>query len=117
MKRRVRFVSLVVLASVLASGCSARQENEKRLRKDLAMMRGAIDGYTVDKEQAPQSLQDLVNEGYLKEIPTDPITGRKDRVPEFSDTVLTPDQMTTGIADVHSNSTQLSGNGTAYNEW
>jgi general secretion pathway protein G len=81
------------------------------------MMRQAIDGYTVDKERAPQSLQDLVSGHYLKEIPTDPITGKKDWVPEFSDTVLTPDQTMTGIADVHSNSTQMSSNGTAYNDW
>jgi len=81
------------------------------------MMRGAIDGYTVDKEQAPQSLQDLVNEGYFKEIPTDPFTQRKDWVPEFGDTVLTPDQTTTGITDVHSNSTQVSSGGTAYDTW
>ena len=78
MKRRVRFVSLIVLACGLASGCSARRDREATLRRDLAMMRGAIDGYTLDKEQAPQSLQDLVNEHYLKEIPTDPFTRKKD---------------------------------------
>lgn len=81
------------------------------------MMRGAIDGYTVDKEQAPQSLQDLVNEGYLKEIPTDPFTQKKDWVPEFTDTVLTINQTTTGIGDVHSNSSQVGSNGIAYNDW
>jgi general secretion pathway protein G len=81
------------------------------------MMRQAIDRYTLDKEQAPQSLQDLVNGHYLKEIPTDPFTHKKDWVPYFSDTVMTPDQMTTGIADLHSNSTQLGSDGTAYSDW
>lgn len=116
MKRRVRFIAAIVLASALG-GCSVQQENEKQLRKDLAMMRGAIDGYTLDKEQAPQSLQDLVNEHYLSEIPTDPFTRKKDWVPEFTDIVLNENQTTTGIGDVHSNSTQVGSNGIAYNDW
>jgi general secretion pathway protein G len=80
-------------------------------------MRQAIDQYTLDKQQAPQSLQDFVNGHYLKEIPTDPFTLKKDWVPYFSDIVLTPDQTTTGIEDVHSNSTQMGSNGSAYNAW
>jgi general secretion pathway protein G len=116
MKRRVQFIAARVLASALG-GCSARQENENRLIKDLAMMRGAIERYTLDKEQAPQSLQDLVNEHYLKEIPTDPFTRKNDWVPEFTDTVLTVNQTMTGIGDVHSNSTQVGSNGIAYNDW
>ena len=47
------------------------------------MKRYAIDEYTLSKQQAPQSLQDLVNEHYLKEIPTDPFTQKKDWVPQF----------------------------------
>jgi general secretion pathway protein G len=117
MKRRVRFVSVLVLASALGTGCSARREQEATLRQDLRMMRQAIDKYTLEKKEAPQSLQDLVSGHYLKEIPTDPFTQKKDWVPEFSDTVLTIDQTTTGIADVHSNSTQVSSDGTPYNTW
>jgi len=117
MRRRVRFVSLIVLAFALASGCLARREREATLKQDLLVMRHAIDQYTLYKQQAPQSLQDLVNGHYLKEIPTDPFTLKKDWVPFFSDTVLSPDQMTTGIGDVHSNSTQVGSNGSAYNIW
>jgi len=61
------------------------------------MMRQAIDTYTLNKEQAPQSLQDLVNGHYLKEIPTDPLTGKKDWVPQFDDVVLSPEQSSTGM--------------------
>ena len=95
MRRRVRFVSLTVLAFALASGCLARREREATLIQDLRVMRQAIDQYTLDKQQAAQSLQDLVNGHYLKEIPTDPFTLKKDWVPYFSDIVLTPDQTTT----------------------
>ncbi len=117
MKYRVRFTSLMVLATVLACGCSARPEREATLKNHLQMIRMAIDNYTLDKQQAPQSLQDLVNARYLKEIPTDPFTHKKDWVLLFDDIVLNPDQKSTGIADVHSNSTQADSNGTAYNTW
>lgn len=81
------------------------------------MMRNALDNYTLDKKQAPQSLKDLVNGHYLKEIPSDPFTRKKDWVPRFDDVVLSENRTVTGIVDVHSNSTQLASNGTPYNEW
>src|SRR5882672_1989640 len=117
MKRRVRFVPLLVLASALASGCSARREREATLRLDLQMMRHAIDKYTLEKEQAPQSLQDLVNGHFLKEIPTDPFTGKKDWVPQFDDVVLSPEQSSTGMVDIHSTSGDVGSNGVAYSKW
>ena len=70
----VRVVSLIVLACDLAGGCSAQREREATLRQNLVTMRQAIDNYTLGKKRVPQSLQDLVNEHYLKEIPTDPFT-------------------------------------------
>jgi general secretion pathway protein G len=117
MKRRVRFVSLLVLASGLASACSAQRELEATLKRDLLMMRDAIDNYTLDKKQAPQSRQDLVDGHHLREIPADPFTRKKDWVPQFDSVVLSPTQTSTGIVDVHSNSTQVGGNGAPYNEW
>jgi len=81
------------------------------------MMRQAIDKYTLDKEQAPQSLRALVNGHYLKEIPTDPFTRKKDWVPQFDIIVLSPEQSSTGMVDVHSASSQVDSNGIPYNEW
>jgi general secretion pathway protein G len=81
------------------------------------MMRQAIDKYTLDKEQAPQSLHDLVNRHYLKEIPTDPFTRKKDWVPQFDDVVLGPEQSSTGMVDVHSASSRFDSSGIPYNEW
>ncbi len=51
---------------------------ESALKQDLTTLRSAIDQYTLDKEKAPQSLDDLVQAGYLREIPKDPITGKAD---------------------------------------
>ena len=118
MKRQLRpFVLGLILVSVFANGCSKRREREATLKQDLIMMRQAIDQYTLEKQQAPRSLQDLVNGHYLKEIPTDPFTLKKDWVPQFDSVVLSVEQTSSGIADVHSNSTQKASNGTSYNEW
>ena len=80
------------------------------------MMRNAIDEYTLE-QRAPQSLQDLVDGHYLKEIPTDPFAQKKDWIPQFGSMVLSPDQTGTGIVDVHSAAHGVSSDGTAYNEW
>jgi general secretion pathway protein G len=80
-------------------------------------MRQAIDAYTLEKQQPPQSMQDLIKGHYLKEIPTDPFTWKKDWAPYFGDTVLGPEQKAIGIADVHSASDQVGTDGTAYKEW
>jgi general secretion pathway protein G len=92
--------------------------HEAVLHQDLQAMRQAIDNYTLDKEAAPQSLEDLQTAGYLRSVPTDPITQAKDWRPEFKDVVLSPDQSTTGITDVHSNSDLISPfEGTPYSSW
>lgn len=111
------FACLIVLVSSVAIGCSARREREATLKNDLRMMRSAIDQYTLDKQQPPQSLQDLVKGHYLKEIPTDPFTGKKDWVPQFDDAVLSPDKTVPGMVDVHSSSPQMASDRTPYNEW
>jgi general secretion pathway protein G len=90
---------------------------ESVLKQDLMEMRKAIDNYTLDKEAAPQSLDDLVPQ-YLRAVPTDPITNQKDWVPVFEDVVLSPDQATSGITDVHSASSAVSPfENTPYNTW
>jgi general secretion pathway protein G len=91
---------------------------EAVLREDLYSMRNAIDQYTQDKDKAPQSLDDLVSSGYLHAIPKDPITGAADTwQPVNEDTIANPDQTETGITDVHSGSTAVGSDGTAYNTW
>ncbi len=92
--------------------------HETVLHQDLQAMRQAIDNYTLDKEAAPQSLEDLESAGYLRSVPTDPITHARDWRLEFKDVVLSPDQNTTGVTDVHSNSEAISPfEGTPYSSW
>jgi general secretion pathway protein G len=116
-------VSIIMILIGIAAGMyqrSVAKAKEATLRSDLSVMRQAIDHYTLDKEAAPQALEDLINpqSQYLREIPIDPMTSSKDWHVDFGDTVLSPDQSTTGIVDVHSNSNKNSSfDGTAYNTW
>src|SRR5215472_591157 len=96
----------VLLAVAIPSYVGAvRQAREAVLKEDLHVMRSAIDSYTADKQKAPQSLDDLVTDGYLKEIPIDPMTRAKDTwQTSTSDTLSSVDQTDPGINDVHSGS-------------
>jgi general secretion pathway protein G len=97
---------------------SIRAANEAVLKADLHVMRTAIDSYTVDKQKAPQSLDDLVQAGYLKTMPVDPMTKRSDTwMPVQQDTLMSLDQTESGIDDVHSGSQQSASDGTSYSTW
>jgi general secretion pathway protein G len=97
---------------------SVRIAKEAVLREDLHVMRQAIDSYTVDKEKAPQTLDDLVQGGYLKDIPVDPMTSRTDTwITSQSDTLTDINETQGGIDDVHSGAQALASDGTSYNTW
>jgi general secretion pathway protein G len=118
--------SQVALLALLLSGLfvlfiqgSTYRKSIKRARaavsrQDLAVMRQAIKNYTADKERPPQSLQDLLDEHYLRMIPTDPLTGKKDWVPHFGTVVVGPGKTTFGVDDVHSST---NGEGMRNNDW
>ena len=113
-------ITIILILIGIASGMyikSVQHAREAALHSDLRTMRDAIDNYTMDKQQAPQSLEDLVEGHYLREVPTDPITRQKDWVLHFGDTVLTPEQSTVGLDDVHAGTDQMSSEGTAYSTW
>ena len=98
---------------------SVRRARESVLRQDLYDMRKLISEYTLDKQKAPQSLEDLQQANYLK-IPKDPMTNQPDWQTEQCDdsTIMSPEEQDTGgICDVHSSSTQVGSDGTAYNTW
>jgi general secretion pathway protein G len=91
---------------------------ETVLKDNLREMRRVIDQYTADKQKAPQSLQDLVDAGYFRQLPNDPITNSNSTWETVADTAVTsPDQTEAGIIDVHSGSTAISSEGTLYNTW
>ena len=97
---------------------AVRSAREAVLKEDLRVMRSAIDSYTMDKQKAPQSLDDLVQDGYLKAIPEDPMTKSRDTwVTDVSDSLHTLDQTDPGIDDVHSGSQDTGTDGQAYSTW
>ena len=97
---------------------SIARAREAVLRQNLFTMRSVIDQYSMDKQKAPQSLDDLVQAGYLKQIPTDPMTNSKDTWQTVQEDVLVSvDQNQPGITDVHSGSEANGSDGTAYNTW
>ena len=91
---------------------------ETVLKDNLREIRRVIDQYTADKKKAPQSLQDLVDAGYFRELPEDPITGSNATWEVAMDTsVSSPEQTGSGVVDLHSGSTAISSEGTPYNTW
>ena len=97
---------------------SVHRAREAVLHSDLRILREAIDQYTLDKQAAPLSLDDLVSAQYLRIVPIDPITKGKDWNVTMEDVVLSPEQTSTGITDVHSSSPLISPfENTPYNSW
>jgi general secretion pathway protein G len=97
---------------------SVQRAREATLKQDLQAMRQSIDNYTLDKQAAPQSLDDLVQAGYLRMVPKDPMTSTADWDLQFDSVVLSPEQSGTGLIDVHSHSGATSPfEGTTYNQW
>jgi general secretion pathway protein G len=110
-------MSILIGMAAIAYDKTVLHAREAVLKQDLQTMRQAIDNYTLDKQQAPQSLEDLVESHYLREIPIDPVSHQKDWVTHFGDTVLSPEQTGTGMDDVHSGSDATGSDGTPYNTW
>jgi general secretion pathway protein G len=89
---------------------------ESVLRNDLFQMRKLIDQYAADKGKLPQSLEDLVSGGYMRDVPEDPMTGEKNwNLTTGEDPNSTEGGQ--GITDVHSTSTDISTDGRPYSEW
>jgi general secretion pathway protein G len=111
-------IGLLAAIAIPSYTNNIRNAKEAVLKEDLHTMRTAIDSYTVDKQKAPESLDDLVQAGYLKAIPPDPFTKRNDTwIPSQDDTLSTIDQTQSGIDDVHSGAQLTASDGSSYNTW
>jgi len=111
-------ISILVAIAVPVYNHAITRSKESVLKSNLFTMRSLIDEYTYDKQKAPQSLQDLVSDGYLREIPTDPITNSKDTwkvIMEDPNNAMNPQEP--GIYDVRSGSDRNSLEGTPYSDW
>ena len=115
----ISVILILVSVALPAYNQSIWRARESVLKQNLFAIRSVISQYTLDKQKAPQSLEDLVTGGYFKQIPNDPMTMRNDSwtVEEETDTIMTADQQEPGIYDVHSGSTATGSDGTAYNTW
>jgi general secretion pathway protein G len=89
---------------------------EAVLRNDLRTMRSLIDQFAADKGRLPQSLEELATEGYMREVPVDPFTGATDWAITTGEDPTSSDGQS-GMTDVHSSSSDVSTEGTAYSEW
>jgi general secretion pathway protein G len=114
-------ISIMLILISLAAPIYTRSVTRAReavLRDQLFTMRQLIDEYTLDKLQAPQSLDDLVTEGYLRELPKDPFTNSNTTwKTEQEDSLKSADQTAPGIINVHSGSEKTGLDGTAYSSW
>jgi general secretion pathway protein G len=111
---------IMILASIAVGSYqkSVLRAKEAVLKQDLFIMRNAINQYTLDKEAAPSSLDDLVQAKYLSAVPVDPIARTNQWHLDFEDVLLSPEQSSAGLTDVHSTANGSSPTeGTAYSTW
>jgi general secretion pathway protein G len=111
-------IGILMAVAVPRFTSALKHAKEAVLKEDLHVLRAAIDSYTMDKQKAPQSLDDLVQEGYLKVIPEDPMTHTTSSwVTDTSDAMHSLDETDPGVDDVHSGSDETGSDGQPYNTW
>src|SRR5690242_17374117 len=99
----ISMILILVSVAVPLYTQSILRARESVLRQDLFTLRSVISQFTLDKQRAPQTLDDLVQAGYIKQIPIDPFTSKNDTWQlEQEDVLLAVDQQQPGITDVHS---------------
>jgi general secretion pathway protein G len=111
-------IGVLAVVAVPSYISAIKHAREAVLKEDLHILRSGIDSYTMDKQKAPQALDDLVQEGYLKTIPEDPMTRSTGTwVTDTSDAMRSLDQTDPGVDDVHSGSQETGSDGQPYNTW
>jgi general secretion pathway protein G len=114
----IALISILATMGVVQYRNSVQSAKEATLRTDLFRMRDAIDQYYADKAKYPASLDALVSDGYMRQIPKDPITQSSDTwqtvpaEPEPGNTSTDP-----GIYNVKSGAPGTGLDGTSYSDW
>jgi general secretion pathway protein G len=126
LRRGFTFVELMVVITIIVILVtmaipiyqkSITRAKESVLKTNLTTLRQVIDNYSYDKEKAPQNLQDLVTEGYLRAIPVDPMTGQPDWQIVMEDASQSISQSEPGIFDVKSTSDKTGTDGRPYSSY
>ena len=111
-------ISVLLAIAIPIYQKSIIRAKESVLRNNIFTLRNMIDEYTVDKQKAPETLQDLVSDGYLRQIPQDPITNSNETWrTTMEDTPIGGQNASPGIFDIHSGSDKTSLEGTPYADW
>jgi general secretion pathway protein G len=119
----IELITVVTLIGILAAialpnyRVAIIQSREAVLKENLFRLRDLIDQYYVDKGQYPPSLETLVEGGYLRKLPEDPMTRVADWVPVYAEPDADRPGEPPGVYDVKSASEETSLAGTPYNEW
>ena len=113
----ISIIMILMAVAVPVYNQSIIQARESVLRSNLDTLRNVIQQYTLDKQKAPQGLDDLVTAGYLRKIPEDPMTHQPNWEVVQEDVMQAVDQQDPGITDVHSASSGTASDGTAYSSW
>jgi general secretion pathway protein G len=113
----ISLILILISIAVPAYNRAILRAKEATLRQDLFTLRDVIQQYTLDKQKAPQTLDDIKQAGYIRDIPVDPFTGEANWTLDMEDALLAVDQQEPGIWDIHSSSNLSSMDGTAYSSW
>ena len=113
----ITIIVILITMAIPIYNNTIRRSKETVLKQNLFTLRTVIDNYTFDKQKAPQSLQDLVSDGYLREVPYDPMTGTTNWRTIQEDATQSVNQSEPGIFDVKSTSDKMGLDGTPYAEW
>jgi general secretion pathway protein G len=111
-------IGILAMVAIPKYNAAILHAKEAVLKEDLHTLRAAIDSYTMDKQKAPQALDDLIQDGYLKVVPVDPMTNSSTTwATDSSDSMHSLDQTDPGIDDIHSGSDETGSDGQPYNTW
>jgi general secretion pathway protein G len=114
----ITIIVILITMAIPIYNNTIRRSKESVLKNNLFTLRSVIDSYTYDKQKAPQSLPDLVQAGYLREVPVDPMTGSNSTWKvQIEDASASVSQSEPGIFDVHSGSDKTGLDGTPYSDW
>jgi len=113
----ISIIAIFISIAIPTYSRSIVAARENALRSDLQLLRDGIWKYTLDKQKAPQGLDDLKKDNYIDKIPDDPMTHEPNWEVVQEDVMLSVEQQDSGVTDVHSASNGTASDGTAYSSW